>query len=76
MGISDVLLLLALTVSFCDSLPPAVIPERLIVCCDAFSLIAAGLAIALRVGAALVELALTVMVTVTGVEARMPSLAR
>ncbi len=54
------LLLLALTVSACDSLPPAVIPDKVMVCCGESSLIAAGLAIALRVGATFAGLTVTV----------------
>ena len=51
LGISAVLLELAVTVSTCVSLPPAAIPLRFTVCAPASSKIAAGFVIASSVGA-------------------------
>ena len=63
-GIRLVLLDVAVTVSTCVSLPPAAIPVRFTVCALASSKMAAGSAIAARVGASFTAVTVTVKVCV------------
>ena len=65
LGIRARLLEVAVTVKFCVSPAPAEMPARLIVCAAASSRIAAGLVIALSVGALLSGVTLTVKVRTT-----------